>query len=297
MSQPKIGFIGLGLMGSAMVGRLQDKGYELTVVANRSRPNIDAAVARGATEVATAKEMAERSDIVMLCLDTSASVEARVRGDDGIIAGLKPGAIVVDFGTSLPESTRTLGAEVIAAGGQYLDGPLGRTPQHAKDGLLNIMTAGNKTAFDAVEPTLKDLGENVFHLGALGAGHTIKLMNNFLGMATANAMSEVFAMSDIAGIPRETVYDVMAAGPLRSGMMDFVKGYAVDGDPSQLAFSVGNATKDVGYYNQMVSDAGATSAIAPALSAALGGAVDQGYGDKMVSELVEFYSARLTGKA
>ena len=297
MSQPKIGFIGLGLMGSAMVGRLQDKGYELTVVANRSRPNIDAAVARGATEVATAKEMAAQSDIIMLCLDTSASVEARVRGDDGIIAGLKPGAVVIDFGTSLPESTRTLGAEVIAAGGQYLDGPLGRTPQHAKDGLLNIMTAGDKTAFDSVEPTLKDLGENVFHLGALGAGHTIKLMNNFLGMATANAMSEVFAMSDIAGIPRETVYDVMAAGPLRSGMMDFVKGYAVDGDPSQLAFSVGNATKDVGYYNQMVSDAGATSAIAPALSEALGGAVDQGYGDKMVSELVEFYSARLTGKA
>lgn len=297
MSQPKIGFIGLGLMGSAMVGRLLDKGYDLTVVANRSRPNIDAAVARGATEAATAKEMAQNSDIIMLCLDTSASVESRVRGDDGIIAGLRPGAIVIDFGTSLPESTRTLGAEVIAAGGQYLDGPLGRTPQHAKDGLLNIMTAGDKTAFDAVEPTLKDLGENVFHLGALGAGHTIKLMNNFLGMATANAMSEVFAMSDVAGIPRETVYDVMAAGPLRSGMMDFVKGYAVDGDPSQLAFSVGNATKDVGYYNQMVSDAGATSAIAPALSAALGGAVDQGFGDKMVSELVEFYVKRLSEKA
>ena len=297
MSQPKIGFIGLGLMGSAMVGRLLDKGYDLTVVANRSRPNIDAAVARGATEAATAKEMAQNSDIIMLCLDTSASVKSRVRGDDGIIAGLRPGAIVIDFGTSLPESTRTLGAEVIAAGGQYLDGPLGRTPQHAKDGLLNIMTAGDKTAFDAVEPTLKDLGENVFHLGALGAGHTIKLMNNFLGMATANAMSEVFAMSDVAGIPRETVYDVMAAGPLRSGMMDFVKGYAVDGDPSQLAFSVGNATKDVGYYNQMVSDAGATSAIAPALSAALGGAVDQGFGDKMVSELVEFYVKRLSEKA
>ena len=296
MSQPKIGFIGLGLMGFAMVERLLDKGYDLTVVANRSRPNIDAAVARGATEAATPKEMAENSDIIMLCLDTSASVESRVRGDDGILAGLKPGAVIIDFGTSLPESTRTLGAEVIAAGGQYLDGPLGRTPQHARDGLLNIMAAGDKATFDAIEPTLKDLGENVFHLGELGSGHTIKLMNNFLGMATANAMSEVFAMSDVAGIPRDLVYDVMAAGPLRSGMMDFVKGYAVDNDPSQLAFSVGNATKDVNYYNQMVSDAGATSAIAPALSAALNDAVDKGHGDKMVSELVEFYVARLANK-
>jgi 3-hydroxyisobutyrate dehydrogenase-like beta-hydroxyacid dehydrogenase len=174
MTKPTIGFIGLGLMGAAMVGRLQDQGYSLTVMANRSRPNVDAAVARGASEVSTARDVAAASDIVMLCMDTSASVEGRMRGPDGVISGLKPGATVVDFGTSLPGSTRVLGGEVAAAGGHYLDAPLGRTPAHAKDGLLNIMTAGDRTAFDAVEPVLKDLGENVFHLGDLGAGHAIK---------------------------------------------------------------------------------------------------------------------------
>ena len=128
MSKPTIGFMGLGLMGGAMVGRLQDQGYDLTVIANRTRTYVDQAVTRGAAEVATSKALAEASDIVMLCMDTSANVEARMRGEEGVIAGLKPGAIVIDFGTSLPGSTRALGEEVAAAGGHYLDAPLGRTP-------------------------------------------------------------------------------------------------------------------------------------------------------------------------
>lgn len=289
MTKPNIGFIGLGLMGAAMVGRLQDKGYNVTVTANRSRPNIDAAVARGATEVATAKDVASASDVVMLCMDTSASVEGRMRGADGVIAGLRSGATVVDFGTSLPGSTRELGDEVTAAGGQYLDAPLGRTPAHAKDGLLNIMTAGDKGAFDKIEPVLKDLGENVFHLGAIGSGHTIKLINNFFGMTVANAMAEAFAMADVAGIDREQMYDVMAAGPLRSGMMDFVKAYGVDNDPNQLQFAIKNAAKDVGYYAKMADDAGVDSIMSKGTLRALEAARDAGQGDEMVSQIVDYY--------
>lgn len=294
MTQPTIGFIGLGLMGAAMVGRLQDKGYDVTVTANRSRPNVDAAVARGAVEVATARDVASASDIVMLCMDTSDSVESRMRGDDGVIAGLRNGATVIDFGTSLPGSTRALSKEVIAAGGQYLDAPLGRTPSHAKDGLLNIMAAGDKNAFDAVEPVLKDLGENVFHLGASGSGHTIKLMNNFVGMTIANAVAEAFAMADVAGIDRKQVYDVMAAGPLHSGMMDFVKGYGVDGDPNQLAFAIKNAAKDVGYYARMADEAGVESIMSKCALSALREATDTGRGDKMVSEMVDFYAQKMS---
>lgn len=295
MTRPAIGFIGLGLMGAAMVERLQSLGYAVTVTANRSRPNIDAAVARGATEVATARDVAATSDIVMLCMDTSDSVEARMLGTDGVIAGLKPGAIVIDFGTSLPGSTRALGAKVAEADGTYLDAPLGRTPAHAKDGLLNIMCAGDKSAFERVEPVLKDLGENVFHLGALGSGHTIKLINNFFGMTVANAMAEAFAMADLTGIERESLYQVMAAGPLHSGMMDFVKGYGVDGDPNQLAFAIKNAAKDVGYYVRMAEDAGADSVMAKAPLTALSDARDNGQADDMVSQMVDYYANRFKG--
>lgn len=295
MSKPAIGFIGLGLMGAAMVGRLLDLGYGLTITANTSRPNIDAAVARGAVEVVTARDVAAASDIVMLCMDTSDSVEARMRGADGIIAGLRPGAVVIDFGTSLPGSTRVLGAEVVAAGGEYLDAPLGRTPAHAVDGSLNIMAAGDKGAFDRVEPVLQDLGENVFHLGALGAGHTVKLLNNFFGMTVANAMAEAFAMADVAGIDRQVVYDVMSAGPVHSTMMDLVKAYGVDGDPSQLAFAIKNAAKDVGYYATMAEDAGVDSVMSKGTLAALTEARDAGRGDEMVSQMVDFYAARFKG--
>jgi 2-hydroxy-3-oxopropionate reductase len=292
MSKPAIGFIGLGLMGAAMVGRLQSLGYGLTVMGNVTRQRIDTAVAAGATEARTPAELAEASNIVMLCMDTSQSVESRMRGADGVIAGLRPGTIVIDFGTSLPGSTKQLGVEVAERGATYLDAPLGRTPSHAVDGMLNIMCSGDRAAFDTVEPVLKDLGENVFHLGALGNGHTIKLINNFFGMTTANAMSEAFAMADRAGVGRQDLYDVMSAGPLKSGMMDFIKAYGVDGDRDGLAFSVRNAAKDVGYYGKMAEGLGAATIMSNCACEALNAAIDQGMGDAMVPEMVDFFAKR-----
>ena len=290
MSKPTIGFIGLGLMGDAMVQRLQAKGYALNVLANRSRANVEAAVARGGCEASTAKELAENSDIIMLCMDTSKSVEARMNGEDGIMAGLSAGKTVIDFGTSLPASTRMLGEQVAELGAGYMDAPLGRTPAHALDGALNIMGAGDKDVFDRVKPVLDDLGENIFHLGPLGAGHTVKLINNFFGMTVATSMSEAFAMADLAGVERQTLYDVVSAGPLHSGMMDFVKGYAVDGDPAQLAFAIKNARKDVGYYSTMADDAGVPSLMSQGTKQALSLAMSGGRGEGMVSEMVDYFS-------
>ena len=294
MTKPNIGFIGIGLMGAAMVGRLQSLGYSLTIMGNVSRPRIDAAVAKGAVEAVNARELAKASDIVMLCMDTSASVESRMNGADGVIAGLKPGVIVIDFGTSLPESTKVLGKKVAAAGATYLDAPLSRTPSHAVDGLLNIMCSGDQSAFDQARPVLDDLGENVFHLGALGTGHKIKLINNFYAMTTANAMAEAFAMADLAGVSRQGLYDVMSAGPLQSGMMDFIKAYGIDGNPEALAFSVRNAAKDVGYYRKMAQDLGANTIMSACANEALTTAVEQGMGDNLVPQMVDFFAKRFS---
>ncbi|HEU0222206.1 MAG TPA: NAD(P)-dependent oxidoreductase [Paracoccaceae bacterium] len=296
MTNPAIGFIGLGLMGSAMVERLQTRGHALTVLAHRSRTHVEAALAGGATEARTARELAARSDIVMLCMDTSAAVESRMRGPEGGIAGLRPGALVIDFGTSLPASTRALGAEVAAAGASYMDAPLGRTPAHAREGKLNIMAAGREEDFERARPLFADLGENVFHVGPLGAGHTLKLINNFFAMTTACAMSEAFAIADRAGLPREKLYEVMAAGPLRSGMMDFIKARAIDGKPDMLAFSITNARKDVGYYAEMADALGIPSLMSGAAKTALGLARAEGFGDRMVPEMVDWF-AKLFGGA
>lgn len=292
MKTETLGFIGLGLMGAAMVEHLQDCGYSLAVVANRSRDAVEHAVSRGAVECASAREVAEKSGVILLCMDKSTAVEARMRGEQGVIAGLRPGAVVIDFGTSLPASTRALGAEVAAAGGTMLDAPLGRTPAHGRKGQLNIMCAGDKAAFDKVHSVLDDLGENVFHLGELGTGHTIKLLNNFCAMTTVAALSEAFAMCDQVGVGREQLYSVLAAGPNHSGMLDFVKANAVDGDPMQLAFSLANATKDVGYYKQMAEAVSQGESMSSATLSLMGGAVEAGHGDKMVSELVDVIAAK-----
>ncbi len=290
-----IGFIGLGLMGRAMVARLQDRGHSLTVLGHRDRSGVDAALARGATEAASARELAAASDVVMLCMATSEQVEARLRGPEGAIAGLRPGAVVIDFGTSLPASTLALGEEVAAAGGSYLDAPLGRTPSHGREGKLNIMAAGDRAAFDRVRPILDDLGENVFHLGPLGSGHTIKLINNAYAMTTANAMAEAFAMADRAGVSRQALYDVMSAGPLKSGMMEFIRAYAVDGDAQALAFSIRNALKDVTYYGRMSDDLGAPSVMSACARSALSDAVEAGHGDRMVPEMTDVFVKRFGG--
>lgn len=290
MTKPTVGFLGLGLMGSAMVSRLQDQGYALTVLGNRNRTGLDAAVARGATESASGKAVAEAADIIMLCMGTSDHVESRMRSEDGVIAGLSSGKIVIDFGTSLPASTKALGAEVAAKGATMLDAPLGRTPAHAKDGLLNIMAAGDESAFAKARPVLDDLGENVFHLGPLGSGHTVKLLNNFFGMTQAQAMCEAFAIADLAGISRKTLIDVVGAGPLRSGMMEFVSAYAVDGDPTKLEFSIANAGKDLRYYSEMVESLGKTTVMGKGPKDALARATEEGHGDEMVSQMVDSFT-------
>ncbi len=295
-AKPSIGFIGLGLMGSAMVQRLQSLGYPMTVIAHRKREAVDAAVARGATEAKTPGELAKACDIVMLCVDTSASVEANMHGADGIIENIKPSSLVIDFGTSIPQSTLNLEASLRAKGASMMDAPLGRTPAHALDGLLNIMSAGSEEDFNRAKPVFDDLGENVFHVGSISVGHTLKLINNFFAMTTACALSEAFAMADLAGLNRETLYSVMASGPLHSGMMDFIKANAVDGTKDMLAFSITNGRKDVGYYSNMADDLGAPSFMSPATKQAMSLAQSAGWGDNMVPELVDFMASTFDRK-
>jgi 2-hydroxy-3-oxopropionate reductase len=296
MTKPRIGFIGLGLMGRAMVGCLQEAGYAVTVLGNRDRSGVEEAVARGGTEAQSARALAEESDIVMLCVATSAQVEGRIYGEDGVLAGARADQVVIDFGTSLPGSTQTIAEALAEKGAQYLDAPLGRTPAHAKEGKLNIMCAGDKAAYDRVKPVLDVLGENVFHLGKTGNGHTIKLINNFFAMTTATAMSEAFAMADAAGIERSALFDVMAAGPNRSGMMEFIRNYAVDGQ-IDLAFSVENGAKDVGYYGEMAEGLGRDSRMSKSTKAVLEEAKGTGDGGLMIPQMVDWMVKHLGDKA
>jgi 3-hydroxyisobutyrate dehydrogenase len=287
MTSPVIGFIGLGLMGGNMVENLQNKNFK-PIVMDLSPEAVAAVVARGGSEASSAAELAAASDIIMLCLTTSSVVEKVMHGDDGILAGIKEGAVVIDFGTSIPASTRQLGAELAKKGAGMVDAALGRTPAHAKDGLLNIMAAGDKDTFDKVKPILDMQGENIFYMGALGAGHTTKLINNFMGMTTVCAMSQAFAVAESAGVDGQQLFDIMSTGPSTSPFMQFCKNYAVDG-VSDLGFSIANANKDLGYFLEMVEGLGTVSQIAQGTSANLQAAFDAGMGNGNVPEVFDYY--------
>ena len=136
MSKPVIGFIGLGLMGGNMVENLQKRGFEV-VVMDLNKDAVQRVLDRGnATEASSPKELAEKADIVELCVTTSAVVEKLVYGDNGLLAGFSEGDVLIDFGTSIPASTQKIGADLAAKGVGMIDAPLGRTPAHAKDCLL-----------------------------------------------------------------------------------------------------------------------------------------------------------------
>lgn len=287
MSKPTIGFIGLGLMGGNMVENLQNKGYSVTVM-DLNKDAVERCVARGANTASTGKALAEQSDIVMFCLTTSEIVEKVVYAEDGVLAGMKAGSVLIDFGTSIPASTRKIGADLAAKGAGMIDAPLGRTPAHAKDGLLNIMASGDMETFNKVKPVLEEQGENVFHLGALGAGHTTKLINNFMGMTTVCAMSQAFAVAEKAGVDKQQLFDIMSTGPSSSPFMQFCKNYAVD-DVSDLGFSIANANKDLGYFLKMVEDLGTESKIAEGSSANLNAAVDAGLSNGNVPEIFDYF--------
>lgn len=287
MNKPVIGFIGLGLMGSNMVENLQKRGYQLNVM-DLNTDTVATCVSRGAKAFTTGKELAANSDIVMLCLTTSAVVEMVVYGEQGVLAGIKAGAILIDFGTSIPAVTRKIGADLAAKGAGMLDAPLGRTPDHAKAGLLNIMAAGDVETFNKMKSVLDDQGENVFYLGALGSGHVTKLVNNFMGMTTVATMSQAFAVAKLAGVDGQQLFDIMSAGPSNSPFMEFCKFYAIDGE-QKLGFSIANAYKDLGYFLEMVKDLGTQSLIAEGTAKSLQAAVDAGLGQHDVPVLFDHF--------
>lgn len=289
MTKPVIGFIGLGLMGGNMVENLQNRGYEVNIM-DLNKDAVAAVLARGnASEAASGKELAEKSDIVMLCLTTSEVVEKVAYGETGIIAGMSEGKTLIDFGTSIPASTKKIGAALAEIGAGMIDAPLGRTPAHAKDGLLNIMAAGDMDTFNKVKPVLDEQGENVFHLGALGSGHVTKLVNNFMGMTTVATMSQAFAVAKLAGVDGQQLFDIMSAGPSNSPFMQFCKFYAVDGE-EKLGFSVANANKDLGYFLALCEELGTESLIAQGTSTSLQAAVDAGLGQNDVPVIFDYFT-------
>ncbi len=229
MSKPKIGFIGLGIMGKPMASHLIDAGYEL-VVHNRNRDAVDELVGKGAAEAHSGKEVAEQSDIVITMLPDSPDVESVALGEGGIIEGAHEGLIFVDMSTIAPSVTTQVGEVLGKKGVQSLDAPVSGGDIGAQNATLSIMVGGDKDTFNTVKPLFDIMGQSAILCGPLGAGQTVKACNQILVAVTIAGVSEALTMGTKAGVDPIKIVQVLSGGLARCGVLENRGERMVNGD-------------------------------------------------------------------
>ncbi|MBB5221258.1 4-hydroxybutyrate dehydrogenase/sulfolactaldehyde 3-reductase [Amaricoccus macauensis] len=203
-----VGFIGLGTMGAPMARNVMKGGHSLTVY-DLNTQAVEALVAAGAVAAASPRAVAEASDIVITSLPDAPDVEATADGPDGIVAGLRPGAIYVDLSTIDPETTKRVGAKVAARGAAMIDSPVGKTVEHAIAGTSTLMLGGDPEAIETARPVLACMGSDLIRCGDLGMGQAMKLTNNLLASVLIAASSEALVAGAKAGLTLDTMISVL----------------------------------------------------------------------------------------
>ena len=229
MSKPKIGFIGLGIMGKPMAGHLMDAGYEL-VVHNRNRDAVDELVGKGAAEAHSGKEVAEQSDIVITMLPDSPDVESVALGEGGILEGAHEGLVFVDMSTIAPSVTTRVGEVLAEKGVQSLDAPVSGGDIGAQNATLSIMVGGDEDTFNTVKPLFDVMGQSAILCGPLGAGQTVKACNQILVAVTIAGVSEALTMGTKAGVDPIKIVQVLSGGLARCGVLENRGERMVNGD-------------------------------------------------------------------
>jgi 3-hydroxyisobutyrate dehydrogenase len=202
------GFIGLGTMGAPMARNLLKKGHAL-VVFDVNASAVAALVAAGARAAASPREVAEQSEFVITMLPDAPDVERVSAGPDGVLAGLRNGSVYIDMSTIDPGTTRRIGEQVAARGAQMIDSPVGKTADAAVAGTLTLMVGGPADVIARCRPLLDAMGTDFFHCGQLGAGQTMKLLNNLLAQALGAASTEALVTGVKAGLTLETMLSVL----------------------------------------------------------------------------------------
>jgi 3-hydroxyisobutyrate dehydrogenase len=222
----KVAFIGLGNMGRPMAENILKAGHDLTVW-NRTRAHMEPLVAAGARGVSTVRAAAQEAEVIGLCVSTPDVVRLIVMGEDGVLSGVRRGAVIVDFSTIDPATSRTVAAACEQAGVAYLDAPVSGGVTGAAAGTLTIVIGGDAAALERAQPLLQAVGKKIVHVGPSGAGSTIKLINQLLVGVNLAAVCEAFVLGQRAGVDPQTLFDVLSASAgdsamLRRAIPDFV---------------------------------------------------------------------------
>ncbi len=287
MDKPRIGFIGLGMMGHGMAKNLLAKGFALSVKVNRDRSRLADILAAGARECATNADVAGNADFVILCVTGSPQVEEIVFGANGLLGAARKDLVVIDTSTSEPGTTGRCREAFAAKGATFVDAPLARTPKEAEEGRLNSMVGADDATFARVKPVLAAFCENIFHVGPPGAGHTLKLVNNFMALTIAASIAEAFAVASKAGVRLDKLHEVVSQGALNSNIFQMIAGGAVQGDLTRMKFSIANAAKDLRYYTHLAESLPVATFVGEAVHQSFNQAVSLGLGERLLASMIE----------
>jgi 3-hydroxyisobutyrate dehydrogenase-like beta-hydroxyacid dehydrogenase len=284
----QIGFIGLGTMGKLMATHLLEAGYALSV-SNRSSAVVDELAAKGARACQSPMEVARNSEVVILCLPDSRAVEQVTFGEMGLVEGFEEGHILIDMTSAEPESTRKIAQALKEKGVQMMDAPVSGGPTGAQQATLTIMAGGEASLIETCGPVLRVLGEKIYHVGEVGAGHTLKAVNNLLLGTILVATCEAVTLGVKAGLDPQILIDVMSNSSGRSYALntkfvnhvlkrDFNPGFKLALLDKDMRIALG-VSEQLNFEAETCADA----------EAALGRGLQLGFGEMDYTSLIQMY--------
>src|SRR5690554_5677124 len=233
----KVGLIGVGLMGHGIAANILRGGHSLCFLDHHGNQPVTDLLSAGAVAKGSGREVAETIEVIILCVTGSPQVEAVLFEPGGVLEGLHEGSVVIDCSTALPSSTERVAARVYEAGGRFMDAAMTRTPKEAAEGRLNLIVGAPQALFDELHPLLGSFAENITHAGAVGAGHTLKLVHNFVSLGFSAVLAEATAASRKAGIDDAAFLEVLGKGGGGGVILERLRPFIEAGDASGFRFS------------------------------------------------------------
>jgi 3-hydroxyisobutyrate dehydrogenase len=294
MSKIKVGFIGLGTMGLPMTMNLLKNGHEVHVV-SRSRGPIEKAVAAGAIEAAGPADLAAKVEILLTCLPMPHTVEEIYLGTEGILSGAHEGLIIADHSTVSPELNQKVYNAAKEKGVHFLDAPISGGPMGAEAGTLTIMCGGDKTPYQTALPVFEAMGRKIVLVGPIGSGSVVKLINNMLFGINVAAVSEAMVLAEKAGIPQDTLHDIIKVSTGHSLGYDRIYPLITERNFSPL-FSVDLLYKDMKIAVNLAEHLGTPLGVGRTATEMVGAAQEEGHGSEDVAATIRPIETRTETK-
>ncbi len=285
----KIGFIGMGIMGSRMAANLLDKGFEVTVF-NRTKRKTAPLAEAGARIAACPRELAAHAEAVILMLTGPEAIDAALDGKKGLLAGLRPGTIVANMGTISPYETKELAGRVKDAGGVFVDAPVSGSKKPAEDGTLIVLAGGTKKALAAMKPAFLAMGKKIVHCGPAGSGTAMKMSVNLLLGVMLEGLAEALVLGRRQGLDPDLVLQTILDGPLACPLFAMKKDMLTSGTyPAQ--FPLTHMAKDMRFVVAAARGSGTLAPVAVAAARQYLLAEDKGLGKADAAAIRAFVDA------